>query len=135
MSRRQLRQFLCVSLLSLCLPVSVNAKPADKDEIEQVLAALGSGSSADLKGRLFAGPLTVLDGAFRAEALNALPAALREQRVTHGPVLRRVEWTFSEYLGCMSARSPLRSSFFSFETKVSRRVCGVVVYWCFQQTW
>jgi Zn-dependent protease with chaperone function len=99
MSRRQLRRFILVSLLSICLPVSVNARPADNDEIEQVLAALGSGSSAELKSRLFAAPLTTLDGAFRAEALSGLPAALREQRVTHGGVLRRVETNFQRVLG------------------------------------
>ena len=99
MSRLQLRRFILVAILSIWLPVKVNAGPADKDEIEQVLAALGSGSSADLLSRLFAAPLTALDRAFRAEALNALPGELRKQRVAHGPVLRRVEINFQRILG------------------------------------
>lgn len=61
MRRDQLRQFVFMTLLSLCLPGSVNASPADKDEIEQAMEAIGSGSTSDLKNHLFADDLTVLD--------------------------------------------------------------------------
>jgi hypothetical protein len=91
MRRDQIRQFVFMTLLSLCLPGSVYASPADKDEIEQAMAAIGSGSTADLKRRLFADGLTVLDEACRAKAINALPAGLRNQRLTQGRGMRRAE--------------------------------------------
>jgi Zn-dependent protease with chaperone function len=106
MRRHHLRQFVFITLLSLCLalclPGSVNArsadKPAEKNEIEQALTAIGSGSAADLKSRLFTNRLTVLDAAFRARAINALPAALRDQRLTQGRELRRAEMNLQRVL-------------------------------------
>lgn len=98
MRRHHLRQFVFITLLSLYLAGSVNANPAGKDEIEQVIAAIGSGPAADLKSRLLADRLTVLDAAFRARAINALPAALRNQRLTEGQPLRRAEMNLQRVL-------------------------------------
>lgn len=98
MRRHHLRQFVFITLLSLCLPGSVHAKPAEQNEIEQALTDIGSGSAADLKSRLFTNRLTVLDAAFRARAINALPAALRDQRLTQGNSLRRAEMNLQRVL-------------------------------------
>jgi Zn-dependent protease with chaperone function len=88
--------------LALCPAGGVNAKsagkPAEKNEIEQALTAIGSGSAADLKSRLFTSRLTVLDAAFRARAIDALPAALRDQRLIQGHELQRAEMNLQRVL-------------------------------------
>lgn len=98
MRRPNFRQFVIITLMSLCLAISVNAKPTDKDEIEQALAAIGSGSAEELKRRLFTYSITVVSAEFRARAINELPAAIREQRLTQGQLLRRVEPVFQQVL-------------------------------------
>ncbi len=98
MLRQQLRKFFFNTLLSICLLGIVNAKPADKDEVEQALVFIGSGSAEELKGRLFTDRITFLGAEFRAQAINALPASLRDQRMTQGKLLRRVEPVFQQAL-------------------------------------
>ena len=102
MRRQHLRQFVLITLLSLGLLGSVQARhaaePAEKNEIEQALTDIGAGSAADLKSRLFTNPLTVYDAAFRARAIDALPAALRDQRLTSGREFRRAEMNLQRVL-------------------------------------
>jgi Zn-dependent protease with chaperone function len=98
MRRHHLRQFVFITLLSLYLAGSVNANPAGKDEIEQVIAAIGSGSAAEMKSRLLTDRLTVLNAEFRTQAINALPVALRNQRLTQGHPLRRAEMNLQRVL-------------------------------------
>lgn len=92
------RQFVLITLLSLCWAGSVNANAADKDEIEEVLAAIGSGSAEEMKRRLFTHEITFWSAEFRAQAITALPTALRDQRLTQGKLLRRVEPVFQQVL-------------------------------------
>lgn len=104
MRRPNFRQFVVftfMSLMSLCWAVSVNAKPADKDEIEQALAAIGSGGSSsaeEMKRRLFTYNITFVSAEFRAKAINELPAAVRKQRLSQGKLLQRVEPVFQQVL-------------------------------------
>lgn len=73
-------------LLSLSLSVLAN-NPA---EIEAALTAIGSGSAEAIKTRLCTDQITTFNNEARAQAIAALPAALRNQRVTEGKLLRRV---------------------------------------------
>lgn len=98
MHRQHFQQFVVITLLFLCLTGSVNAWPADQEEIEQALAALGSGSAEELKSRLFTHSITVWNAEFRAQAINALPTAIRDQRLTQSKLLRRVEPVFQQVL-------------------------------------
>jgi hypothetical protein len=98
MRRQHFRQFVLITLLSFCLAGSVNANAADKDEIEEVLAAIGSGSAEEMKRRLFTHEITFWNAEFRAQAITALPTAIRDQRLTQGKLLRRVETVFQQVL-------------------------------------
>jgi Peptidase family M48 len=98
MRNQHFRQFISVTLLSLCLVSIVSAKSADNDELEQALAAIGSGSAEELKSRLFIHSITVFNAEYRAQAVTALPAAVRDQRITQGTLLRRVEAVFQQVL-------------------------------------
>ena len=93
-----IRQLAFLSLLSLCWSGIVNGKSSDKDEVEQALAAIGSGSAAELKSRIFTDHITFFDAEYRAQAIKALPTALRDQRITQGKLLRRVETVFQQAL-------------------------------------
>ncbi|MEP7339443.1 MAG: M48 family metalloprotease [Acidobacteriota bacterium] len=73
-------------------------KPSNKNEIEQALAAVGAGSADEMKSRLFTNRITVINAEFRAQAINALPDSLRDQRITQGKLWRRVETIFQRVL-------------------------------------
>jgi hypothetical protein len=73
-------------------------EPKEKNEIELALAALHIGSAAALKNRLFTTPLTVLNDESRARALVALPAVMRQARLTQGHELRRAEMNLQQVL-------------------------------------
>ena len=89
-----IRQLVCLTLLSLSSSGIVNGTSSNKDEVELALAAIGSGSAEELKIRLFTYQITVFDAEFRARAITALPTAQRDQRITQGNLLRRVETVF-----------------------------------------
>lgn len=74
-------------------------EPKAKDEIELALAALHASAAAEMKSRLFTTPLTVLNDAYRARALAALPVVMRQERLTQGPALRRAEMNLQRVLG------------------------------------
>ncbi len=76
-----------IILLSLSLPPS----PKYSDEIELALTAIGTGAAVELKARLITDRITVFNDEARAQAIAALPAAIRDHRVTQGKLLRRVE--------------------------------------------
>jgi Zn-dependent protease with chaperone function len=73
-------------------------EPKEKDEMELALAALHAGSAAAMKSRIFTTPLTVLNDEARARALAALPAVMRQARLTQGPELRRAEMNLQQVL-------------------------------------
>jgi len=91
MRRLHFWQFALITLLLLCLAGSANGKFTNKDEIDEALIAIGSGSTEDMKSRLFTHSFTVWNEEFRAQTINALPAALRDKRLTKGKLLDRVE--------------------------------------------
>ncbi|HEU0180028.1 MAG TPA: M48 family metalloprotease [Blastocatellia bacterium] len=67
-------------------------------EIEQALAAIGSGPTEEMKSRLFSERITVFDDSLRARAVATLPASVRGRRITQGKLLRRVEAVFNRVL-------------------------------------
>lgn len=64
---------------------------ADTAEIEVALVAIGNGSAEEIKTRLCTDRLMTFNEEAHAEAIAALPDALRRQRLTDGKLLRRVE--------------------------------------------
>ena len=98
MRRLHSRQIVFIILLALSLASRVNGKSTDKDEIEQALKAIASGSAAEMKSRLFTHSITFWNEEFRAQAINSLPAAVRDQRLIEGKLLRRVETVFQQVL-------------------------------------
>jgi Zn-dependent protease with chaperone function len=79
-------------LLSFSFPTIAN------DEIKRALAALGTGTATELKARLITDHITVFDDRARANAIAALPAAMRDRRVTQGRLLRRIEPLLAQVL-------------------------------------
>lgn len=86
-------------MLPLCLVSIVSAKSADKDELEQAQAAIGSGSAEELKSRLFIHSIIVFNAEYRAQSITPLPAAVRDRRITQGKLLRRVEAVYQREFG------------------------------------
>ncbi|MBS1808549.1 MAG: M48 family metalloprotease [Acidobacteria bacterium] len=70
----------------------------DTNEIEAALAAIGTGSAEKIKTRLYTERITVFNEQARANAIAALPAAIRNHRVTQGKLLRRVEPLLTQVL-------------------------------------
>lgn len=93
--RNRILRLSLLALLSLCLPGSINANP---DEIEEALAAVGTGSAAEMKSRLFIHNITFFSDEFRAQALAALPASLHKRRVRQSRLLSRIEKVFRRTL-------------------------------------
>ena len=91
-----LRSLSCITLLALSLSLSALAKAPD--DIELALTAIGSGAAAELKSRLITDRITVFNDEARAQAIAALPVAVRDHRVTQGKLLRRVEPLLAQVL-------------------------------------
>src|SRR5262245_29887793 len=89
-------------LIVAILPGFAPAARADKaDEVELALAALGIDCGAtprQFTDRLFSQPLTFIGSEQRAQALAALPADIREQRLSPGKTQRRVEASLRDVL-------------------------------------
>ena len=83
-------------IILLSLSLSVIAKASD--EVELALTAIGAGLAVEIKNRLCTDRITVFNDEARAQAIAALPAALRDQRVTQGKLLRRVEPLLAQVL-------------------------------------
>ena len=91
-----LRSLSCLILLALSLSLSVIAKAPD--DIELALTAIGAGSVTELKTRLITDRITVFNDEARAQSIAALPAAIRDHRVTQSKLLRRVEPLLAQVL-------------------------------------
>lgn len=83
-----------IILLSLSLATLAHAS----DDIERALTAIGTGAAVELKSRLITDRITVFNDEARAQAIAALPAAVRDRRVTQGKLLRRVEPVLAQVL-------------------------------------
>jgi len=59
--------------------------------VDVALEGVGTGSTAELRGRIFNTPLTVLGPEFRTRAMGELPESIRRNRIAEGKLLRRVE--------------------------------------------
>jgi Zn-dependent protease with chaperone function len=60
-------------------------------ELDLAWAAAGTGSAADMRGRLFTINIPVLTAEFRAKALADLPNDVRAHRINRGSLFRRAE--------------------------------------------
>ena len=89
-----LRSWLILFALSLSLPTLAKAS----DEVELALTAIGTGAAAEMKTRLITDRIMVFNTEARAQAINALPAAIRDHRLTQGKLLRRVEPLLAQVL-------------------------------------
>lgn len=99
-------------LLSVSLPVLAH------DEVEQALVAFSTGTATVLKARLITDRITVFDEQARAQAIVALPAALREQRMTQGKLLRRIEPILAQVLQLHErTRASQQPTLFLFENE------------------
>ena len=125
MPRQQLRQTTFATLLTLFLATIANAEPADKYEIEQALASIGSGSAEELKDQLFTYRITIFDSQYRAQAINALPASLRDHRIIEGNRHRPNEALIEQSLEFLE---PATSNCSSSVTMPQWRNCGAAAY-------
>ena len=88
----------CIVAVSFSQATAGAARAHCEDEIELALAAIGSGPAEEMKSRLISERITVFDDSLRAQAVAALPASLRSQRITQGKLLDRVEAIFNRVL-------------------------------------
>jgi len=88
----------CIVAVSFSQATAGAARAHCEDEIELALAAIGSGPAEEMKSRLISERITVFDDSLRAQAVAALPASLRSQRITQGKLLDRVEAIFNQVL-------------------------------------
>ena len=74
----------------ICLGATFT-EAAPNDVVELALAEVGTGSAEEMRKRIFDIPITVLLADYRREAIERLPALIRQQRITAGRLLRRAE--------------------------------------------
>jgi len=98
MFRRTIGRLACVAVVYFTYATVVAAQASCADEVELALAAIGAGSAEEMRNRLFSERIVVFDDAFRAQAVAALPASLRNHRITQGKLLRRIETIFNQVL-------------------------------------
>jgi hypothetical protein len=98
MFKSSIQHLLCITGFFLTLTLIINGHPADTNEVDLALAAIGGGSVNEIKSRLFTNRITVFNDQSRAQAVAALPASLRDRRITQGRLLRRVELILHEVL-------------------------------------
>jgi hypothetical protein len=82
------KHFLCVASLSLTISSPATAA---QNAVEMALTNMGTASIAEMGKRVSSLPFTVRDAAYRREALAQLPPHIRQNRITEGKLLRRVE--------------------------------------------
>ena len=95
---RIIGRLACIVVVSFSQATAGAARVRCEDEVELALAAIGSGSAEEMKSSLFSERITVFDDSLRAQAVAALPASLRGQRITQGKLLGRVEAIFNQVL-------------------------------------
>jgi Zn-dependent protease with chaperone function len=95
---RIIGRLACIVVVSFSHVTVGAARALCEDEIELALAAIGSGPAEEMKSRLIIERITVFGDLLRAQAVAALPAALRGHRITQGELLRRVEAIFNRVL-------------------------------------
>ena len=95
---RIIGRLACIVAVTFSQATAGAARAHCEDEIGLALAAIGSGPAEEMKSRLISERITVFDDLFRAQAVAALPAALRSQRITQGKLLGRVEAIFNQVI-------------------------------------
>ncbi|MDQ3687357.1 MAG: hypothetical protein M3430_17425 [Acidobacteriota bacterium] len=83
-----LKNLFFVTILFLGAIVAEAKAP---DFIELALTEVGTGSAEEMRKRIFNLPITMLLADYRREAIERLPASLRQQRITSGRLLSRAE--------------------------------------------
>jgi hypothetical protein len=82
------RQLALIMLLSLLLTRTAAATPGI---VDLALQNVGTGSVAEITGRIFNLPFTVYGADDYGPAIASLPQSIRENRISEGKLLRRVE--------------------------------------------
>ncbi len=68
-----------------------SAAPAAQTSVDLALEAIGSGSAAEMKSRIFSRPITILGKEQCQRAIQSLPSSITEHRITTGKLWRRVD--------------------------------------------
>ncbi len=76
----------------------VSSKAKEAGEVELAFAAVGSGSTSQIKSRLFTDRITIINDAIREQSLTALPATLHKHRITQSKLLGRVDTVLRQML-------------------------------------
>ncbi|HVF87521.1 MAG TPA: hypothetical protein VM866_08015 [Pyrinomonadaceae bacterium] len=77
--------------VAILLLGAIVAEAKAPDFIELALTEVGSGSTEEMRKRIFNLPITVLFADYRREAIEKLPGSIRQQRITSGKLLSRAE--------------------------------------------
>ncbi len=110
-------RILCSWIILLSLSFPVVAK--NTDEVEAALTAIGAGSAVEIKSRLCTDSLTVFDGESRAQAIAALPAAIRESRAKSDKLRQRVATLYNQVLQLHGrTRTSQQPELFLFENEI-----------------
>ena len=67
-------------------------------EVAEVLAAIGSGSAAEIKSRLFTNLIYLFTDEYRVQAVKEIHTSIRYHRISGGNLFRRVKTIFSQVL-------------------------------------
>ena len=87
MKEQSLRLVVVFGLLYFCVTADARAPHV----IDVALTGIGSGLASELRDRILSLPYTVLGKEDCRQAVEALPASVREHRITEGKLLTRVE--------------------------------------------
>lgn len=82
---------LKVALLTILLLVMTTTRTAATGLVDAALQDIGSGSIADMKGRIFSLSFSVHSAEDSRQAISSLPQRIRESKISQGALLRRVE--------------------------------------------
>ncbi|MEJ7616879.1 MAG: M48 family metalloprotease [Pyrinomonadaceae bacterium] len=102
-----LKQIFSLTGLLFAATTTTAAVAASANVVELAARALGAGPAAEIKERIFKRPFTMHDAAYRREAFAALPAAIRDSRITEGKIARRTERVVRTVLELHSRRDAI----------------------------
>ncbi len=95
MKEQSLSTVVVFGLFYFCVTADARAPQV----IDVALAGVGSGPAVELLDRILSLPYTVLGEVHSRRAVEALPAAVREHRITEGKLLTRVERLMRPVIG------------------------------------
>jgi len=95
MRKQSLSTVVVLGLFYFCVTADARAPQV----MDVALAGVGSGSAGELLDRILSLPYTVLGEEHCRRAVEALPASVREHRITEGKLLARVERLMRPVIG------------------------------------